>query len=86
MCKFGFAVICKHVYNAQMKKTCAIELLGGTPKKAAAAMGYRSVQAIYLWPDELPQATADRVRGVLARIGAPSRSRRTKPTPEVEHG
>jgi hypothetical protein len=50
-----------------MKKTRAIELLGGTPKKAAAAMGYRSIQAIYLWPEVLPQATADRVRGVLAR-------------------
>lgn len=51
-----------------MKKTHAIELLGGTPKKAAVAMGYRSIQAVYLWPEELPQATADRVRGVLSRI------------------
>lgn len=50
-----------------MKKTRAIELLGGTPKKAAAAMGYRSIQAVYLWPEVLPRATADRVRGVLAR-------------------
>lgn len=50
-----------------MKKTRAIELLGGTPRKAAAAMGYRSIQAVYLWPEVLPQATADRVRGVLAR-------------------
>lgn len=31
-------------------------------------MGYRSIQAVYLWPEELPQATADRVRGVLSRI------------------
>lgn len=51
-----------------MKKTHAIELLGGTPKKAAVAMGYRSVQAVYLWPDVLPQPTADRVRGVLSRV------------------
>lgn len=51
-----------------MKKTYAIELLGGTPKKAAAAMGYRSIQAVYLWPEYLPQATADRVRGVLSRV------------------
>ncbi|UNV89398.1 MULTISPECIES: hypothetical protein [unclassified Comamonas] len=51
-----------------MKKAHAIELLGGTPKKAAAAMGYRSIQAVYLWPDVLPQATADRVRGVLSRV------------------
>jgi len=55
-----------------MKKTRAIELLGGTPKKAAAAMGYRSIQAVYLWPEVLPQATADRVRGVLARAAEAS--------------
>jgi len=30
-----------------MKKQTAIELLGGTPKKAAEAMGYRAVQTIY---------------------------------------
>ena len=59
---------CKYVYNEAMKKTHAIELLGGTPKKAAAAMGYRSIQAVYLWPEDLPQATADRVRGVLSRV------------------
>lgn len=53
-----------------MKKELAIELLGGTPKKAAAAMGYRSIQAVYLWPDVLPQATADRVRGALSRKAA----------------
>lgn len=51
-----------------MKKDHAIALLGGTAKKAAEAMGYRAVQTIYLWPDELPQATADRVMGAAARI------------------
>ena len=50
-----------------MKKDRAIELLGGTPKKAAEAMGYRAVQTIYLWPDELPQATTDRVLAAWAR-------------------
>lgn len=59
---------CKHVYNDGMKKQTAIELLGGTPKKAAKAMGYRAVQTIYLWPETLPQATADRVAGVVARM------------------
>ena len=53
-----------------MKKQTAIELLGGTPKKAAEAMGYRAVQTIYLWPETLPQATADRVAGVVARMAA----------------
>lgn len=56
-----------------MKKTRAIELLGGTPKKAAEAMGYRAVQTIYLWPETLPQATADRVAGVVARRAKPTR-------------
>lgn len=53
-----------------MKKSRAIELLGGTPRKAADAMGYRAVQTIYLWPDELPRSTSDRVLGVIARIEA----------------
>ena len=57
-----------------MKKQTAIELLGGTPKKAAEAMGYRAVQTIYLWPETLPQATADRVAGVVARIAKPRKA------------
>ena len=65
-----------------MKKQTAIELLGGTPKKAAEAMGYRAVQTIYLWPETLPQATADRVAGVVARITAKP-ARKTKPTTEA---
>lgn len=51
-----------------MNKAKAIELLGGTPKKAAEAMGYTSPHAVYMWPDVLPQSTADRVAGVVARI------------------
>ena len=60
-----------------MKKQTAIELLGGTPKKAAEAMGYRAVQTIYLWPETLPQATADRVTGVVARIAKPRKAKAT---------
>jgi hypothetical protein len=60
-----------------MKKQTAIELLGGTPKKAAEAMGYRAVQTIYLWPETLPQATADRVAGVVARIAKPRKAKAT---------
>ena len=67
-----------------MKKQTAIELLGGTPKKAAEAMGYRAVQTIYLWPETLPQATADRVAGVVARMAAkPHRKAKPTPTPEA---
>ena len=60
-----------------MKKQTAIELLGGTPKKAAEAMGYRAIQTIYLWPETLPQATADRVAGVVARIAKPRKAKAT---------
>jgi hypothetical protein len=59
-----------------MKKTIAIELLGGTPKKAAQAMGYKSIQAIYVWPDELPQSTSDQVVGAIARLKAEKRAKR----------
>ena len=68
-----------------MKKQTAIELLGGTPKKAAEAMGYRAVQTIYLWPETLPQATADRVAGVVARMAAKP-ARKAKPTTEAADG
>lgn len=70
-----------------MKKDRAIELLGGTPKKAAEAMGYRAVQTIYLWPDDLPQATADRVMGVVGRIAKAAKRRRSSVEPqEATHG
>lgn len=51
-----------------MLKTTAIQLLGGTPKDAAAAMGYRSAHAVYLWPEVLPQSVSDKVNGALLRI------------------
>lgn len=63
-----------------MDKKTAIDLLGGTPKKAAEALGYRSVQAVYVWPEVLPQSTADRVAGAVARLAKPKR--RAKPEGE----
>lgn len=56
-----------------MNKQTAIDALGGTPVKAARAMGYKSVHAIYMWPDVLPKSVADRVAGALARLGKPKR-------------
>lgn len=61
-----------------MDKQTAINLLGGTPVLAARAMGYKAVQTIYCWPEILPQATADRVAGVVARL---NKSKRRKPIP-----
>ena len=46
-------------------------------------MGYRAVQTIYLWPETLPQATADRVAGVVARMAAKP-PRKAKPTAHGE--
>ena len=51
-----------------MEKQTAINLLGGTAKKAAQAMGYKSVQAVYLWPEILTTKVADRVNGAAKRI------------------
>ena len=56
-----------------MNKQKAIELLGGTPKKAAEAMGYTSIQAIYMWPETLPKSIEDRVLGILSRIHSADR-------------
>ncbi|TQL87405.1 hypothetical protein [Delftia sp. HK171] len=77
-----------------MKKDRAIELLGGTPRKAAEAMGYRAVQTIYLWPEDLPQATTDRVMGVVGRMAKAGKRRKraqpeqpvAAPGAEVSHG
>lgn len=57
--------------------------------KAAKAMGYKSVQAIYLWPDFLSTAVADRVTGALARIKpaepvAPKKSQTAIPEEKFE--
>lgn len=65
---FLFAIERNNTYTCGMKKETAIELLGGTPVKAAKAMGYRSPHAIYVWPDVLPQSISDRVMGARARL------------------
>lgn len=48
-----------------MRKTKAIEVLGGIPA-AAEAIGI-SYWAVAKWPDELPKRISDRVLAVLAR-------------------
>lgn len=49
-----------------MKKSDAIELLGGSVSAAAKAIGV-SYQAVRKWPDELPPRIADRVHAYLWR-------------------
>lgn len=57
-----------HITMCVMEKQTAINLLGGTPGKAAEAMGYETVHAIYMWPNQLPQSIADRVNGAALRL------------------
>lgn len=53
-----------------MKKSRAIELLGGTPTAVAEAIGV-SHSAVSQWPEELPPRIADRVLAALARKHLP---------------
>lgn len=59
-----------------MEKQTAINLLGGTAKKAAQAMGC-TVQAIYMWPDPLTKNRADRVLGVVGQMKKPRKHQTT---------
>lgn len=53
-----------------MNKQKAIDLLGGTPALAAAAIGI-TPSAVSQWPDDLPPRLADRVLAALARRHLP---------------
>jgi molybdenum-dependent DNA-binding transcriptional regulator ModE len=57
-------------FNADMLKTKAIELLGGTVSAAAEAIGI-SYQAVHKWPDVLPDAISDRVVAAIAKRHLP---------------
>lgn len=50
----------------RMRKSEAIELLGGTIPAAAEAIGV-SYQAVDKWPENLPSRIADRVQAALWR-------------------
>jgi len=49
-----------------MNKALALDLIGGTPKLAAKAIGV-SRSAIAQWPDALPPKLSDRVLAAWAR-------------------
>lgn len=53
-----------------MKKTLALQMLGGTVAKAAEAIGINS-QAISQWPEELPPRLIDRVIAACTRRNIP---------------
>lgn len=54
-----------------MKKSDGIEVLGGTARAAAEAIGV-SPQAVCDWPDLLPERISDRVLAAWARINVPN--------------
>jgi hypothetical protein len=62
-----------------MKKSDAIDMLGGTPKLVAQAMGYKTSHAVYAWADPLPESIADKVRGASIRL----KLKQKKPVPPV---
>jgi transcriptional repressor of cell division inhibition gene dicB len=51
-----------------MDKKQAIDLLGGTPAKAAVLLEV-TPSAVSQWPDTLPRRLADRVLGAAVRNG-----------------
>lgn len=56
-----------HAYTmTAMEKKQAIDLLGGSISKAAAAFGC-TYRAVHKWPDHLPPTIADRVVAAFAR-------------------
>lgn len=66
----------------RMDKTHAIKVLGGTPAKAARAVGISS-SAVSQWPDVLPPAIADRVIAALAKQHLPPELLGSDGAPEV---
>ena len=57
-------------FNSGMRKSKAIELLGGTVAAAADAIGI-TYQAVEKWPDDLPSRISDRVVAAIARKHLP---------------
>lgn len=57
----------KECFNADMLKTEAITMLGGTPTAVARAIGI-TPQAVNDWPAELSARVADRVYAAAARL------------------
>lgn len=50
-----------------MTKTQVINSFGGSIREVAKALDI-STQAVYAWPEELPQPTADKIRGAMVRL------------------
>jgi len=50
-----------------LKKSDAVDLLGGNATAAARNLGVDR-KTVYNWPEDLPQRVEDQVRGALLRV------------------
>ena len=66
-----------------MKKTTALELLGGDVRSAAKHLGV-TVRAVQQWPAKLPRASADRVIATVVRARARRMKRARVPLDPLE--
>jgi len=73
------AIVNELWFNAGMRKSKALELLGGSVATAAKAVGV-SYQAVEKWPDPLPERIADRVVAAVARNLLPPEAIGMEPT------
>jgi len=67
-----------------MRKSHAIQLLGGTVTQAATAIGINP-QAVSQWPDTLPPRIADRVQAALWRMYHGATPLPAAPAQEASH-
>jgi molybdenum-dependent DNA-binding transcriptional regulator ModE len=63
-----------------MQKQVAINLLGGSIKKAADAVGI-TYKAVHKWPDTLTPRITDRVEAALARSKTSRRGKKNSDSP-----
>lgn len=74
----------KPSYNCCMKKLSAIKLFGSVGALASAYGCTR--QAIYQWPEDLPQGIADRVLGAYVRSMAARDNDQSPFSVDAHHG
>lgn len=71
-------------YNSCMKKSSAIKMFGSVGALASAYGCTR--QAIYQWPEDLPQGIADRVLGAYVRSMAARDNDQSPFSADAPHG
>lgn len=80
----GVDILEKPSYNCCMKKLSAIKMFGSVGDLASAYGCTR--QAIYQWPEDLPQGIADRVLGAYVRSRAEGQNEQSPFSADPPHG